>query len=239
MNTDKRLMIVEDDTTTRRLLQSILQQAGFEVTATSDGATALAALQKQGLPHLVVLDLGLPGMDGFALSERIKRMGDVPIIVLSGNDKEEAKIQGIQQFADDYITKPFNPKEVVARIERILSRITDYSYAQGRVVTIDEHLSIDFANNRVVMEGREITLTPIETNLLMILLRNKGQVVSPNTLIARVWPNEEVYEDRLRVHMHRLRRKLHGAAETDQQQYIYTERGVGYSFHVPEESKQP
>jgi len=176
-----------------------------------------------------LLDLGLPGMGGFELSERIKRMGDVPIIILSGNDEEESKIYGIEQYADDYITKPFNIKEVIARIQRVLSRIGDYSYAQGRVVEVDAHLSIDFANKRIILDGKEVTLTPTETNLLHILYRQKGHVVSPDTLIARVWPAEEVYEETLRVHMHRLRKKLQLAT------YLQTERGIGYSFVVPDE----
>jgi DNA-binding response OmpR family regulator len=232
---DKRLLIVEDDNVTRKLLQQVLKEAGFQVMAVGDASGALTALQQEGLPHLVILDLGLPGMDGFELSEHIKRMGDVPIIILTGNSDEAAKIHGIERYADDYITKPFNVKEIVARIQRVLSRINDFSYAQGRVTSVDTHLSIDFASNRAWLDGQDITLTPIETNLLQILLRNKGQVVSPETLLARVWPNEEVYEETLRVHMSRLRRKLHPI--TDQQQYIYTERGAGYTFHVPENYK--
>jgi DNA-binding response OmpR family regulator len=213
----------------------VLTEAGFQVMAVHDASSALTALQQEGLPHLVILDLGLPGMDGFALSEHIKRMGDVPIIILTGNSDEATKIYGIEHYADDYITKPFNVKEIVARIQRVLSRITDFSYAQGRVTSVDGHLSIDFANNRAWFDGQDITLTPIETNLLQILLRNKGQVVSPQTLLARVWPNEEVYEETLRVHMSRLRRKLH--PDTDIPQYIVTERGAGYAFHVPENYK--
>ncbi len=228
MNLEKRLLIVEDDGVTRKLLRQVLLEAGYQVTAVGDASGALTSLQQEGLPHLVILDLGLPGMDGFALSERIKRMGDVPIIILSGNNTDEAKIFGLEQYADDYITKPFNTKEVVVRIQRVLSRITDYSYAQGRVVSIDDHLSVDFASNRIIRDGQDIPLTPIEANLLMILLRQKGQIVSPDTLISRVWPNEEVYEETLRVHMHRLRKKLQENPEQDQ--YILTERGVGYSF---------
>jgi DNA-binding response OmpR family regulator len=233
VNDDKKILIVEDDSATRRMLQAMLREVGFQATAVGDGSAALTFLKQEGLPHLILLDLGLPGMDGFALGHQIKRMGDVPIIILTGDNTDESKISGIENFAEDYITKPFNVNEIVARIRRVLSRITDYSYAQGPVVTIDDHLSIDFANNRVLLNGEELTLTPTETNLLHILLRNKGQIVSPDTLISRVWPNEEVYEETLRVHMHRLRKKLH--ADTDDHQYIYTERGAGYSFIVPDD----
>jgi DNA-binding response OmpR family regulator len=231
VNYEKRLLVVEDDVVTRKMLRQILTEAGFQVTAVSDASSALTAIKQQGLPLLIVMDLGLPGMDGFALSQLIKRMGDVPIIIVSGNSTDEAKVLGLELYADDYITKPFNVAEVLARIQRVLSRVTDYSYAQGRVINIDVHLSVDFASNRLIRDGQTISLTPIETNLLMILLRQKGQIVSPNTLIARVWPNEEVYEETLRVHMHRLRKKLRVNAELPE--YIHTERGVGYSFRPP------
>ena len=230
MNSAKRLLVIEDDSITRKLLQQVLQQAGYTVSAVGDASSALTILQQDGLPHLILMDLGLPGMDGFTLSDHIKRMGDVPIIVLSGVSDEETKTAGIERFADDYITKPFNSKEVVARINRVLSRISDYSYAGGRVTRVDDRLSVDFTHHRAWLDGQEIVLTPIESSLLLILLRNKGQIVSPETLLARVWPNEEVYEETLRVHMSRLRRKL--KSDGQQPEYIQTERGAGYSFHA-------
>lgn len=231
----KRILIVEDDAVTRRLLQQLLEQAGFEATAVGDATGALNLLQQHGLPHLVILDLGLPGMHGFDLSERIKRMGDVPIIILTGDASEDSKVEGIQSYAEDYITKPFNVREVVARIQRVLSRITDFSYAQGPVIQVDDHLAIDFANNRIALDGHETSLTPIETNLLYILLHNRGHVVPPDVLLARIWPNEEVYEETLRVHIFRLRKKLQPDGTLPQ--YIHTERGVGYALYVPDNSK--
>lgn len=230
--TNLRLLIVEDDAVTRDLLQHVLQQAGYEVNAVRDGPDALNFIKKNGLPHLVVLDLGLPGMHGFTVGELIKRMGDVPIIILTGEDSEDMVVQGIEQYADDYITKPFSVKEVVVRIQRVLSRVIDFSYAQSPVVQIDEHLAIDFPNNQVWRDGQIITLTPTETSLLSVLLRNKGHIVPTATLIARVWPNEEVYEETLRVHIARLRGKL--AAKSNEMQYIRNERGVGYTFNFPE-----
>ncbi len=230
---EKRLLVVEDDSVTRKLLQQVLAEAGYSVIAVDDGPGAIAAIQQSGLPHMVLLDLGLPSMHGFALSERIKRMGDVPIVIITGDDSEEATVYGIRQYAEDYITKPFNVSEVLARIQRVLSRFADYSYAQAPVLKVDEHLSIDFPNSRIILEEQVIALTPTETSLLYVLVRNKGHIVSPEMLIRRVWPNEEVYEETLRVHMHRLRRKLQ--IDPQQPQYIQTERGVGYIFLVPEE----
>ncbi len=229
----KRLLIIEDDAVTRNLLTQVLEQAGFRVTAVRDGSEALSTLQQEGLPHLIILDLGLPGMHGFQLGERIKRMGDVPIVILTGDSSEEHIIKGIQQYADDYITKPFNVREVTARIQRVLSRIPDYSYAQEPTIQVDAHLAIDLANNRLLVNGEEVILTPTESSLLSVLVRNKGRFVPLANLIARVWPNEEVYEETLRVHIARLRSKLQRGL--NQTQYIFTERGVGYAFYFPED----
>jgi DNA-binding response OmpR family regulator len=131
-----KLLIVEDDSVTRKLLQQVLEQEGYQVLIARDGSEALDILHQQGLPHLILLDLGLPGMHGFTLSERVKRMGDVPIIILTGDSSEEAVLQGIQRYAEDYITKPFNVREVAARIQRVLSRISDYSYTSRVLVSI-------------------------------------------------------------------------------------------------------
>lgn len=229
----KRLLIVEDDSITRRLLQEVLVHEGFQVSTVCDGTDALDFLRKHGLPHLIILDLGLPTMHGSDLSTYIKRLGDVPIIVVSGDDAEESVIKGLQEFADDYITKPFNVYEVVARIRRVLSRIPDFSYAQAPVVQIDSHLSIDFGNSKITVDDRRTTLTPIEADLLSVLMRNKGNIVPSEVLIARVWPNEDVDEETLRVHISRLRRKL----RTSEIEYIYTERGVGYAFCFAENSQ--
>lgn len=230
----KRILIVEDDYTQRSLLKELLSQAGFEVTALSDGLQALTWMQNNGLPHMAVLDLGLPNMHGFTLSERIKRMGDVPIVFITGDRSTESEQYGLENFSEDYITKPFVPEIVVARIRRIMSRFPDGGYAAQPRLTIDRHLSIDFPNNLIVLDGMEIPLTPTETGLLYLLVRHRGQVVPPETLMDRVWPNDEVFEETLRVHMHRLRRKIQ--PDEDSTQYIRTERGVGYAFFVADDN---
>jgi DNA-binding response OmpR family regulator len=226
----KRLLVVEDDPATRLMLQECLEEAGYEVNVASDGSEALNLLQKKGLPHLVIMDLGLPGMHGFVLSEQIKRMADIPIIYVTGDSDEDHVVYGIEQFAEDYITKPFNVREVIVRVHRVLSRITDDVTTQNEVTTIDSHLTIDFANNSLTRDGVKHTLTPIEANLLSILVRNAGRAVPASILIARTWPSEEVFEDTLRVHLSRLRRKVQA---DDGFPYIRTERGVGYSFYFP------
>jgi DNA-binding response OmpR family regulator len=230
--TMKRILVVEDDDGTRALLQDLLFSAGYEVSTATDGPEALSRIQRSGLPNLALIDLGLPTMHGFTLCERIKRMGDVPIIILTGEDSEEAIVFAIHRYADDYITKPFNRREVVARIQRVLSRFPDSALAEAARVPVDDYLSIDLPNSRIWRGGEEISLTPTESNILFILFSNAGRTIPPETLMARVWPNEEVFEETLRVHLHRLRRKLQ--PDTNKAQYIHTERGTGYVFRTPE-----
>src|SRR5215510_16233180 len=134
----KHLLIVEDDGPTRRLLKECLEEEGYEVMAVDDGPEALEIVRDNGLPHLVILDIGLPTMDGFTVSHEMKKMGDVPIIFLSGNRTEEAIVQGILEYAEDYITKPFHVREVSVRIGRVLSRLGDHSYANKPGIDIDD-----------------------------------------------------------------------------------------------------
>ena len=221
---------MEDDLPTRNLLKQVLEDAGFQVTAVGDGSEALSALQKYGLPNLIIMDLGLPGMHGFIVSQQVKRMGDVPIIIVTGDTSEENIVYGIENYADDYITKPFVVREVVARIQRVLSRVGDDFTPMEPVIAVDEFLSIDFAHNRVNRDGHDFKLTPIEASLLYILIKNTPRTVTPQALISRTWPAEEVTEEALRVHMHRLRSRIQTRSSF---QYIQTERGIGYTFHSP------
>lgn len=229
----KRLLLVEDDPTMRAMLHDILETEGYKVIGFGDAPEALDHMRKHGLPHLLIVDLGLPTYNGFELSRRVKQMGDVPIVILTGDNSIESKVIGIEKYAEDYIVKPFDHREVVARVARILSRFPDQSYAQQPLITIDSHLTIDFANSVLLRDKQRIALTPIEANLLRTLLGNRGKVVSAEILMARAWRNEEVFEETLRVHMHRLRRKLQPDSEGFQ--YIRNERGVGYRFITEEE----
>jgi DNA-binding response OmpR family regulator len=229
----KRLLLVEDDPTMRAMLHDILEAEGYKVTGFGDAPEALDHMRRHGLPHLIIVDLGLPSYNGFELSRRIKQMGDVPIVILTGDSSAESKVIGIEKYAEDYIVKPFNHREVLARVARVLSRFPDQSYAQQPLITIDHHLTIDFANSALLRDNQRVTLTPIEVNLLQLLVGNRGKVVSAELLMARAWRNEEVFEETLRVHMHRLRRKLQ--PDSKGFQYIRNERGIGYRFITEEE----
>jgi len=228
VNEGKRLAVVEDDQELIRLLKAALELEGYSVSVFLDALPFLRHIRDYGLPHLVLLDLGLPSMHGFELSQKLKALGDVPIIFISNQGEIDTVVEGLSRFADDYVTKPFDMRELIARIYRVLSRIHDFGYTQSPIITVDDWLSIDFGNSRLRVGDQWIMLTPTEAELLHILVRNRGCVVPSTTLMARVWPLEQIYEDTLRVHMHRLRRKLE--RDSRHPQYIQTERGVGYRF---------
>ena len=230
----KRLLIVDDDAKIIPILRDAFEAEGYEVAVFADAPAVLRYIQTYGLPHLALIDLELPSMHGFDLSEKLKALGDVPIIFLTGNAETDTIVDALTHYADDYVTKPFKIRELAARVRRVLSRFPDFDYAQHPVLQVDGHLSIDFGLSRLLIGGQPVLLTPTEASLLHILIRNAGQVVTTDTLIARVWPADEVYEDTLRVHMHRLRRKIEPDLHTPR--YIQTERGIGYRF-VPTDFK--
>jgi DNA-binding response OmpR family regulator len=177
-------------------------------------------------------------MHGFEVSNRLKSMADVPIIFITATNDTDVVVQGLKKYAEDFIVKPFELRELEARIQVVLARMPSLDYASEPIIRIDDNLSIDFAHNRIVVNGKAYGLTPTESILLHVLLRNAGRVVENRLLIARVWPSEEVYEDTLRVHMHRLRRKLE--SDSHHPHYIRTERGIGYMFTIrPQESDAP
>jgi DNA-binding response OmpR family regulator len=167
-------------------------------------------------------------MDGFEFCRRVQLYSDLPVIILSAMANTDAVIQGIRLYAEDYVTKPFNPRELVARIERVLRRIGDSAYALKPVTEVDDHLAVDFAHHQAFVCGRPVPITPVETKILHILMRNAGRVVTTDFLLRRLWPSDDVFEDALRVHIHRLRRKIEPNPTCAN--YILTQRGLGYSF---------
>jgi DNA-binding response OmpR family regulator len=224
----RRILVVDDDPAILRLVRDKLDRAGFEVCTAASGLQALELIDRRGLPHLAIVDINMPGMDGFELCQTVQAYSDLPVIMLTAVDEEETVIRGIEQFAEDYVTKPFSPRELVARTERVLRRIGDFAYALEPFTKVDERLAVDFSHQQAIVDDVPIALTPTETKLLYILMRNAGRTVTTDFLLRRLWPLEEVFEDTLRVHIHRLRKKIQGSAR--QPQYIATERGVGYRF---------
>lgn len=224
----QRILVVDDDPAILHLVKDKLDRAGFEVFTATSGQHALDVIDRRGLPHLAIVDIMMPGMDGFELCRTIQQFTDLPVIMLTAVDEEETVIRGIEHFAEDYITKPFSPRELVARVQRVLRRIGDFAYALDPVMRVDDRLAVDFAHQQAVVDEQPVPLTPTETKLLYILMRNAGRIVTTDFLLRRLWPLEEVFEDTLRVHVHRLRQKIEPTLV--QPRYIVTERGVGYSF---------
>jgi DNA-binding response OmpR family regulator len=224
----QRILVVDDDPAVLRLVRDKLDRAGFEVLTATSGQHALDVIARRGLPHLAIVDIMMPGIDGFEFSRIVQEFTDLPVIMLTAVDEEETVIQGIEHFAEDYITKPFSPRELVARVQRVLRRIGDFAYTLDPVTQVDDRLAVDFAYQRAIVDGQPVALTPTETKILYILMRNAGRTVTTDFLLRRLWPLEEMFEDALRVHVHRLRQKIE--AVPGQPRYIVTERGLGYRF---------
>ena len=224
----RRILAVEDDPDLLRLIRRELEAAGFEVWACLSAEQALELVARQGLPHLALVDILLPGRDGLSLARELQEWSDLPVIMLTSVDEEDTVVRAIETFAEDYIRKPFAPREMVARVERVVRRIGDFGYTLQPVIRVDDCLSIDLAHQKALVAGRPVPLTSTETKLLYVLMRNAGRVVAIDFLLRRLWPSDEVFEDTLRVHVHRLRGKIE--PQPSRPRYVLTERGTGYRF---------
>ena len=224
-----RILVLDDNYSMQRLVAAALQKSGFQVSTASSAEEGLENIQRFGLPHLALVDIHMPyGMNGLDFCDSVLTYSDLPIIMLTAVDEDDTIIQSIDRFAEDYITKPFNPAEMVARVRRVLRRMGDFAYTLSTDTVVDKFLTVSFPNQKAYVNGQEIALTPTETKLLYILMRHAGQTVTADFILRRLWPMETVYEDRLRVYVHRLRRKIE--QHPDQPKYILSERGVGYQF---------
>lgn len=227
-STTHRILAVDDNPYTLRVVKHALDKAGYEVITATSGHDALRVIERSGLPHLAVVDVNMPRMDGFEFAHAVHRFSDLPIIMLTAVNDEDKIVQSIEEFAEDYIIKPFSPSELVARVRRVLSRIGDFGYTLDPLTRVDNHLQVDFAHRKAIVDGKKVSLTPTETKLLYVLMRNAGRVVTNDFIVRRLWPLENAYEDRLHVHIHRLRRKIE--AIPNEPRYILSERGTGYRF---------
>jgi DNA-binding response OmpR family regulator len=167
-------------------------------------------------------------MNGFEFCRTVHEFSDLPVIMLTAASDEKSIIEGLEQHAEDYMVKPFNPPELIARVRRVLARMEDYAYTFEATTRIDERLMINFPVREATVDGETISLTPTEAKLLYILVRNAGRIVTTEFLLNRIWPMQEAREDRLHVHVHRLRGKIEG--DPNNPIYILAERGMGYSF---------
>jgi DNA-binding response OmpR family regulator len=224
----QRILVVDDDPAILRMLCDKLERQGYEVLTAANGKEAMAVISRRGLPHLAIVDLNMPEMNGFEFCRQVQSYSDLPVIMLTAVDEEETVIRGIEQYAEDYVTKPFSPRELAARVQRVLRRMGDYAYTLAPVMQVDDRLAVDFARQQAWVDGAAVSLTPTETKLLYILMRNAGRTVTTGFLLRRLWPLEDAPEDVLRVYIHQLRKKIRPSES--ESQYICTERGVGYRF---------
>jgi DNA-binding response OmpR family regulator len=213
-------VVIEDDDAIASLVGAYLERAGFEVVRECAGEAGLEAVERRQ-PRFVVLDLGLPDVDGLELCRRLRSSGDVPILILTARDEEADRIVGLELGADDYITKPFSPRELVARVRAILRR-AEPAPPDSRMIELNG-LRVDLRSRSVTMDGATVALRTLEFELLAELARQAGQVVTRDRLLDRVWGVSFAGGTRtVDVHVAQLRKKL-GRPEL-----IQTVRGVGY-----------
>ena len=220
-----RVLVCDDDPQIRRALQLLLRVAGYEVLMTASGQEALDKAALEG-PHAAIVDLMLPDIHGVEVCRGLREWSDMPILVLSAIGDEAMKVQALEDGADDYVTKPFAPGELVARVQAALRR-AGRGASEPRIEA--NGLVVDVAAHAVWMDGKEIRLTPIEFSLLRVLASNRGLLMTHRHLLVEVWvPQYEDATPLLRTHVANLRRKLQ--RETSARSFIRTESGVGYRF---------
>ena len=219
---DPTVLVVEDDPDIRGLVMSLLRRAGMTGLQAGDGRSGMRSFFEQR-PDLVVLDLGLPELDGWQVLERIREVSEAPVLVLSATGEGPEKVRGLDGGADDYVTKPFDPDELVARINALLRR------SNGNEVEIlaDDVIRVDEAGRRVEVRGEDLALTPTEFKLLVALMRNRDQIVTQQQLLEVVWGNAGADPKKVRLYISYLRGKLRSVGAPDQ---IETVRGFGYRF---------
>lgn len=220
-----RVLIVDDERAIRRFLRTVLEAHDYRVIEAERGQDGLAAVA-QHRPDLLILDLGLPDMEGMDVTRRLREWSEIPIIILSVREREEDKIAALDAGADDYLTKPFSAGELLARLRAALRRVTPPA---SEAVLSCRELTIDLPRHKVTMAGEELQLTPTEYDLLRVLVSNAGRVLTHRHLLEQVWGagyEEDVHL--LRVNISNLRRKLE--PDSARPQYIVTEPGVGYRF---------
>jgi two-component system KDP operon response regulator KdpE len=217
------ILLVDDDPTLLSVLSRRLSREGMEVRTAPSGDAALKALES-AWPSLLVVDLMMPGMDGFELCRRVKRIADLPVIVLSAVDASESKVRALEEYAEDYVTKPFDPDELVARVHRVLRRSTSGS---AQLTLAGGELELDLTLRRAVTPAGTHPLTPIEVRLLQVLIGALDRTVATETLLDRVWSESDGADPSyVWVSIRRLRRKLE--LDPDRPRFLLTERGVGY-----------
>jgi phosphate regulon transcriptional regulator PhoB len=222
-----KVLVVDDEQPLLDALQYALQREGFEVVTATDSEDALRLFHEQN-PELVVLDVMLPTRSGFEVCQILRKRSNVPIIMLTAKGAETDRVVGLEIGADDYVTKPFSMRELMARIKSVMRRMKTPALVAGNVLKADE-LSLDVDRHEVRLGDTPLSLSPKEFDLLRFLMEHPGQVFSRQTLLDRVWGEERYIEERtVDVHIHWLREKIE--SDPRKPKYLLTVRGVGYKF---------
>ena len=224
----KRVLVVDDDAKTVELVKLYLNRDGYRVLTAYDGIEALR-LARESHPDLIVLDLMLPGLDGLQVCRTLRDESDVPIIMLTAKTTEQDRLTGLDLGADDYVTKPFSPKELAARVRAVLRRLPEETLQRGPAEVTHGELTVNFLKHEVSLTGRSLNLTPIEFKLLGVLVREMGRVFSRAQLIEKVFGYDfDGFDRTIDVHILNLRRKLE--PDPNHPAYIKTVYGVGYKY---------
>jgi len=226
---NRTILVVDDEERMARFIRLNLEHDGFHVMEAYRGMQAIQAL-RDALPDLILLDVMMPDLDGFEVLKMIREVSTVPVIMLTAKGEEDDRVRGLELGADDYVTKPFSPRELVSRVRAVLRRTDQASgQAPNEVIRVDERLQIDFSRREVWVEGQLVKLRPTEYRLLYHLVQNAGWVMTYDQLLSKVWGYE--YRDEphcVRLYINYLRQKLE--EDPANPRYILTERGVGYRF---------
>jgi two-component system KDP operon response regulator KdpE len=224
----RKILVVDDEERMVRFIRLNLEHDGFVVSEAYNGKQALQAL-RDVTPDLIILDIMMPDMDGFEVLEMVREINSVPVIMLTAKGEENDRVRGLELGADDYITKPFSPRELTSRIKAVLRRTEGAGTGIHGLMEIDDRLKIDFDRHEIWLEGKIVKLRPTEYRLLYHLVLNAGWVISHDQILAKVWGYE--YRDEphyVRLYINYLRQKLE--KDPADPKYILTERGVGYRF---------
>ncbi len=221
------ILVVDDEPRIIRFVRVNLEMEGFRVIEAHNGLEALDKV-RQHLPDAILLDVMMPEMDGFETLRMLREITNAPVIMLTVRNAEEDKVRGLDGGADDYITKPFSPRELVSRLRAVLRRVQPPG-EKSPIIEIDERLSLDVNTGEVIVEGKRIKLRPTEYRLLRHLIENAGWTVPSEVLLSRVWGPEYRDElDYLRLYISYLRNRIE--PDPAHPRYIFTERGIGYRF---------
>jgi DNA-binding response OmpR family regulator len=229
MNSNYHVLVVDDEEEIRNAIEIYLRNEGIKVIKAKDGIEAIENLDENDI-HLIILDIMMPRLDGISTTFKIRESKNIPIIVLSAKSEDTDKILGLQVGADDYITKPFNPMELIARVKSQLRRYVNLGSYEGRGRVIDLNgLTLDQAAKEVTVNGVSVKLTPIEYKIVELLMTNAGRVFSINDIYERVW-KEQSYnaENTVAVHIRKIREKIE--IDPKNPRYLKVVWGIGYKM---------